>query len=271
MAARGATIRPLRLLRWLLLSCVSAVACTALTRVSSARAALRAYDEGHRHAARDGGEGMGGAISANAWSRSADRAALIDAVRTVSAHAQRVMLGLCADDADSAVSGLKCWVGALGLPRGTLHGMDEGGVPRDMSAFGPCYVKYNSLQTGSGDPAGSAHLSGYGGDFRGVYLSVDLGDDAFEQYGVLPLDLFPPSPSSPCGGAGGGAGGARAGASAGGAAVLSFDGVAQLVEQLQPDVQRAGGSLRLLAVSSADGSVTVELRGPAVRKRVVFI
>jgi len=160
------------------------------TRLSSARATLSAYDEGHRRAAAEGGRGMGGALSANEWSETADRPQLRAAITELAAHSQRVMLGICAHDPGSGVAELKSWVEGLGLPRGKLHGMDRDGIPLDMTDFGPCYIKYNSLPTGNGDPAGTALLSGYGGDFRGVYFSPDLGDDAFDQYGVIPLGLF---------------------------------------------------------------------------------
>lgn len=273
MAARsdGATHIKLLLLACIT-SCVSSggVSPSGTHTLASARVVLSVYDEGHRRAAREGGEGMGGALSANRWAQGADRGALSDAVRTVSAQAQRVMLGFCADDAVSAVDALKCWVSALGLPRGTLHGMDEGGVPRDMSTFGSVYIKYNSLPTASGDPAGSAMLSGYGGEFRGVYFSPFLGDDSFDQYGVLPLDLFAEgsvqsqSAAEPAT--------ARAEQAARGSTSasptskgveLSVEAVERVVAEIKPDVHAAGGSIRLLGVSGAEGLVTLELIGSA--------
>ena len=53
------------------------------------------------------------------------------------------MLGFCADDAAAGVAALKAWVTALGLPKGTLHGMDRDGVPLDMTTFGAVYIKYS--------------------------------------------------------------------------------------------------------------------------------
>ena len=47
----------------------------------------------------------------------------------------RVMLGICADDPAAGVAALKQWVGALGLPRGALHGMDKDGVPLDIGVL----------------------------------------------------------------------------------------------------------------------------------------
>ena len=108
----------------------------------------------------------------------------------------RVMLGICADGAEDGVTTLKQWVGALQLPRGALHGMDKDGVPLDMSSFGACYIKYNSMPVNGVDPPGSALLSGYGGDFRGVYFNPDLVDGGFRQFAVLPLALFEGAASS---------------------------------------------------------------------------
>ena len=106
------------------------------------------------------------------------------------------MLGICADDAAEGIAALKAWVGALDLPRGVLHGMDRDGVPLDMTDFGAVYIKYNSMPVGE-DAAGSAVLSGYGGDFRGVYFNPELNDGVFRQYAVLPLKLFAADAAAP--------------------------------------------------------------------------
>jgi len=37
--------------------------------------------------------------------------------------------------------------------------------------------------------SGDAFLSGYGGEYRGVLFTPELGDGAFRQYGYLPLNL----------------------------------------------------------------------------------
>ena len=125
-------------------------------------ALLAAYDEGHRAtAAQPGSEGLGGAISANAWAAEQPPAPLGEAVRALLAAAEpgdgRIMLGFCADDAASGVAALKAWVTSLGLPKGTLHGMDRDGVPLDMSTFGSVYIKWTRrsnqpLQAASVDP-----------------------------------------------------------------------------------------------------------------------
>ena len=113
------------------------------------------------------------------------------------------MLGFCASNAPEALSGLKSWVTNLDLPRGMLHGMDVDGVPIPVEELGAVYVKYSTggamtftemRKSGRGFDAlwrpGDALLETYDGDFRGVYLNVELGDGVFRQFGVLPTDLF---------------------------------------------------------------------------------
>lgn len=163
--------------------------------LDDAAAALAEYDAGHRAAAASpGAAGLGGALTANDWAKSADRPLLGAAVKTVRLAAMpsdgRIMLGICAEDAAAGLAALKMWVSKLHLPRGVLHGMDKDGVALDMSDFGAVYIKYNSHASSAGDPPGTATLSGYNGDFRGVYFNPDLQDGEFRQYAVLPLDLF---------------------------------------------------------------------------------
>ena len=113
------------------------------------------------------------------------------------------MLGICASNAPEAMCGLRGWVTELGLPRGMLHGMDVDGRPLPVEGLGPVYVKYSTggamtygemRRTGRGLDAlwrpGDALLETYDGDFRGVYLNVELGDGTFRQFGLLPTDLF---------------------------------------------------------------------------------
>lgn len=112
----------------------------------------------------------------------------------------RVMLGICASSAPQGVATLKSWVTSLELPRGLLHGMDEGGQP--LSIDGGVYIKYNSggvytfsdiRKSGLGFDAlwkpGDAMLENYDGIYRGVYFQVELEDAVFRQY-LCPLDLF---------------------------------------------------------------------------------
>ena len=101
--------------------------------------------------------------------------------RALAAASSRVMMGICAPDAASAVAALKAWTADLGLPRGMLHGLDVDGVAVEPPE-GPVFIKYNS-------DSGDAFLSGYGGEYRGVLFTPELGDGAFRQYGYLPLDL----------------------------------------------------------------------------------
>lgn len=166
--------------------------------ISAADAILAAYDQDHRASATaPGSEGLGGGSTATAWAQQQEGEPLADAVRTLCVAADermgRVMLGICAEDAGEGVVALKSWVANLSLPRGVLHGMDKDGEPLDMSTFGGVYIKYNSRATAK-DSGGTAVLSGYAGDFRGVYLNVDLNDGLFRQYAVLPLDLFGSAP-----------------------------------------------------------------------------
>ena len=101
--------------------------------------------------------------------------------RALAAASSRVMMGICAPDAENGLCALKAWTTDLGLPRGRLHGLDVDGEPVDPPQ-GPVFIKYNS-------DSGDAFLSGYGGEYRGVLFTPELGDGAFRQYGYLPLDL----------------------------------------------------------------------------------
>ena len=101
--------------------------------------------------------------------------------RALASVSSRVMMGICAPDAEGGLVALKAWTADLGLPRGRLHGLDVDGEPVDPPA-GPVFIKYNS-------DSGDAFLSGYGGEYRGVLFTPELGDGAFRQYGYLPLDL----------------------------------------------------------------------------------
>lgn len=103
------------------------------------------------------------------------------ATRALAAASSRVMMGICAPDAASGLAALRAWVADLGLPRGKLRGMDVDGVPAEPPE-GPVFLKYNS-------DSGDAFLSGYGGEYRGVLFTPELGDGAFRQYGYLPLEL----------------------------------------------------------------------------------
>ena len=108
--------------------------------------------------------------------------ALGQSTRALASRASRVMLGICAADAQEGLSSLKTWTAELGLPKGKLHGMDKDGVPVDPPK-GAVFIKYNSM-------SGDAYISGYGGTFRGVLFTPELEDAAFRQYGYLPLDVL---------------------------------------------------------------------------------
>jgi hypothetical protein len=125
------------------------------------------------------------------WASNISREPLAAAVRTLcSAKPPEgvVLLGICADDAKTAVAALKAWVGALRLPRGLLYNADVDGVPLDLGNFGPAFVKYNSA-------TGAAHLHQLRkGAFRGVLFNPEFRDGTLRQYGSLPLDLFDDAP-----------------------------------------------------------------------------
>ena len=160
---------------------------------------------------------MGGGLSALHHIQSLDkmtRVSLQQSVQTLISQAHmerdldysasgRIMLGICASNAPEALSGLKSWVSTLALPRGMLHGMDVDGIPIPVEELGSVYVKYSTggamtfremRKSKRGFDAlwkpGDALLEMYDGDFRGVYLNVELKDGEFRQFGLLPTDLF---------------------------------------------------------------------------------
>ncbi len=164
------------------------------------------------------------------------------AVETLAAESQRVMLGICADNAEAGVAALKAWVEGLRLPKGRLHGMDRDGVPLDMASFGSVYIKYNSAggSTGGSIP-GDAMLNGYAGAFRGVYFGPALPDGEFRQYAVLPLALFAPVAASP----------PRTAQPAG----LSEAAVRDALAAVEPVLAALGAAVRVAAVDPAAGKV----------------
>ena len=116
----------------------------------------------------------------------------------------RIMLGICAENVQEGLMGLKTWVDALTLPRGLLHGLDVDGQPMENpESLGAVYLKYNTggcmtftemRKSGKGFDAlwkpGDVVLETYDGDYRGIYFNVELQDGQFRQFGVLPTDLF---------------------------------------------------------------------------------
>ena len=196
-----------------------AVAKTTITndQIPDATRILQTYDQTQQsYMKTDGNQGMGGGTSALHYIQSLDsstRSKLQNAIRTLVyvAHSERdvdsskgrIMCGFCASNAPEALAGLKSWVTNLDLPRGMLHGMDVDGVPIPVEELGAVYVKYSTggamtfsdmRKSGKGFDSlwrpGDALLEPYDGDFRGVYLNVELSDGEFRQFGVLPTDLF---------------------------------------------------------------------------------
>jgi len=190
---------------------------SAVDAIDKATSVLKRYDQLQIQYMKENPVGMGGGTSALHFVQtrlsSEDREQMRFAVVTLvnEAHKQRsanssegrIMLGICAENVDEALLGLKTWVPALNLPRGLLHGMDVDGKPKAPEELGSVYVKYNTggcmtftqmRRTGMGFDAlwrpGDAVLEMYDGDFRGIYFNVELRDGEFRQFGVLPTDLF---------------------------------------------------------------------------------
>jgi hypothetical protein len=185
--------------------------------IAQATDTLTQYDQRQQQYMKKYPEGMGGGTAALNFLQKEltkeDRQIMRDAILTLTneAHRQRslnardgrIMLGICAQNVNEGLMGLKSWVPALSLPRGLLHGMDVDGTPIPPEELGSIYIKYNTggcmtftdmRKTGMGFDAlwrpGDCVLEMYDGDFRGVYFSVELKDSIFRQFGVLPTDLF---------------------------------------------------------------------------------
>ncbi len=189
--------------------------------VNQATSVLSNYDKVQQQFIQtDGSQGMGGGTSALNFIRTKlspnDKQSLRNAllILTNEAHIQRqtsvnqqygrIMLGICAENVQEGLMGLKTWVDALSLPRGLLHGLDVDGKPMENpETLGSIYLKYNTggcmtfsemKKSGKGFDAlwrpGDVVLETYDGDFRGIYYNVELEDGVFRQFGVLPTDLF---------------------------------------------------------------------------------
>jgi hypothetical protein len=186
--------------------------------ISNATYILQSHDEAQRqYMAKDGNRGLGGGYSAYMHIRSLDtstRTILRESIhiliqqahneRDIDSSSGRIMLGICASNAPEGLSGLKSWVSNCNLPRGMLHGMDVDGIPiPNIEECGAVYIKYSTggamtyseiRRSRRGFDAlwkpGDAVLEMYDGDFRGVYLNVELNDGVFRQFGLLPTDLF---------------------------------------------------------------------------------
>eukprot|EP00613_Pedinella_sp_CCMP2098_P071530 CAMPEP_0171907482 /NCGR_PEP_ID=MMETSP0993-20121228/6992_1 /TAXON_ID=483369 /ORGANISM="non described non described, Strain CCMP2098" /LENGTH=344 /DNA_ID=CAMNT_0012539719 /DNA_START=52 /DNA_END=1086 /DNA_ORIENTATION=- len=189
--------------------------------VAEADKVLGDYNLAHMRAAKEGGLGLGGGISANEFADACDvssRRLLRGSIQamldpTKGGSCDRVTLGICAPSAEVGVAALKQWVTALDLPRGALHGMDFEGTA--IQVEGPVYIKYNSgtrtfeevrNNNGIAWRPGDAFLNKYDGDYRGVGFVAHLpagngeGDEnseeddddggSLKQYAYLPLDLF---------------------------------------------------------------------------------
>jgi len=188
------------------------------TRLVEVTNILTDFDRSQAQYAKSNGmHGLGGGTSSSLYYKTLSKSELDEIRRAVFdiasiGHLQRdktgwkhgrTLMGICGENVNDGLACLKSWVTALNLPRGLLHGADEDGVPIDPETLGSVYIKYNTggsitftemRQSGTGFDGlwkpGDAMLEGYDGDFRGVYLNVELEDAIFRQFGVLPLDLF---------------------------------------------------------------------------------
>ncbi|KAJ1414020.1 hypothetical protein B484DRAFT_454947 [Ochromonadaceae sp. CCMP2298] len=114
----------------------------------------------------------------------AERELLAASTATVCASASCVVLGILADSGQQGASALAAWVGALGLRRGVLRAYDEAGeIAPALLDSAPVYIKYNST-------TGDAYAKANPGGFVGVIFQPTVSEDAFVQYGNLPLLLF---------------------------------------------------------------------------------
>ena len=90
--------------------------------LSDAERVLAAFDAEQQRVAREGlggvREGFGGGTSAARWAAAhPDWPALRSAVLALAGESEKVMMGICAEDAFEGVAALKEWVSALKLPR----------------------------------------------------------------------------------------------------------------------------------------------------------
>ena len=119
-----------------------------------------------------------------------EREALRTAVLTVIRESELVTLGIMAETGDRAVSTLKAWVGALGVPRGVLRAVEESSsteIEISSLANEPVYLKYGPALSGD------AYMKKYIGGNVGVIFQPKLknqSEEDFYQFGDLPLSIF---------------------------------------------------------------------------------
>lgn len=107
---------------------------------------------------------------------------LRDALRTVAAHCDNQILGICAGSLAEGRKALSTYAQALG------HSVDMAKLQdfaQDEAASGSVYIKHNPA-------SGLLYASDYEGTHRGVLISCqsDTASGLNEMYGHLPLDLF---------------------------------------------------------------------------------
>lgn len=107
----------------------------------------------------------------------AERETLRQNIQLVSKEADWENIGICAENATSAVEAARQYLGALGYKNNFEVDVTEW-------ADQPIYLKFNTQKM-------THYLSSYEGKYRGVLIAVQSEEDAIQgTYGHFPLDLF---------------------------------------------------------------------------------
>ena len=115
-----------------------------------------------------------------------ERLQLGASIRTVAEASTEIVLGIMATRGSSAISCLKAWVHALGLPRGVIRVIDHSDKDIEVAELddAPVYLKYNSSE------GGDCYMKPYLGGFSGVIFQPVLEDKEFRQFGDFHLKIF---------------------------------------------------------------------------------
>ena len=106
-----------------------------------------------------------------------ERETLRQNIQLVSKEADWENIGICADNATSAVESVRQYLAALGY---------KNDFEADVSEWAdqPIYLKFNTQKM-------AHYLSDYEGKYRGVLIAVQSEEDELQgTYGHFPLDLF---------------------------------------------------------------------------------
>lgn len=106
-----------------------------------------------------------------------ERETLRQNIQVVSKEADWENIGICADNATSAVESVRQYLGALGYKNDFEVDVTEW-------ADQPVYLKFNTQKM-------AHYLSDYEGKYRGVLIAVQSEEEDLQgTYGHFPLDLF---------------------------------------------------------------------------------